>query len=227
VPIRNSHPPHTRARPHKAGLLAGATAAVGLTISSVAVVAWASPSAGNAGAATPSPQQLAEGRQHQHQLELVQQQQQLARQQEIAKQQLQQLVDTQKKNFLNTLAWDQAVAKNVAYENAMAHYLAEQAAARAAAAQAQAHVAAPSGAGFTGSVAATFACIRQAESSGNYSAVNSSSGAGGAYQFMPSTWRGLGGTGLPQDAPPAVQDAMALKAYQEDGWSPWRGDRCV
>jgi hypothetical protein len=196
------------------------------------VLLWASPSAGNAGAATPSAHQIAADRQHQHQLQVEKQQQQLAKQQ--AQQQAlakQQQLDEQKRQFLNTLAWDQAVAKNVAFENAVAHALAEQAAARAAAQAAQAHAAAAAAPAPaiapSGSVAATFACIRQAESSGNYSAVNSSSGAGGAYQFMPSTWRGLGGSGLPQDAPPAVQDAMALKAFQEDGWSPWRGDRCV
>jgi hypothetical protein len=72
-----------------------------------------------------------------------------------------------------------------------------------------------------------FACIRSAESGGNYAAVNSSSGAGGAYQFMPSTWAALGGAGLPENAPPSEQDAMAQKLYARDGWAPWRGDPCV
>ncbi len=52
--------------------------------------------------------------------------------------------------------------------------------------------------------------IAQCESGGDYTAVNSSSGAGGKYQFLPSTWAGLGGEGLPQDAPPAEQDRLAL-----------------
>jgi len=52
------------------------------------------------------------------------------------------------------------------------------------------------------------ATIVMCESGGNYSAVNSTTGAGGAYQIMPSTWAAYGGTGLPQNAPPAVQDAI-------------------
>ena len=62
-----------------------------------------------------------------------------------------------------------------------------------------------------------WACIRQHESSGDYSA-----GAGGAYQFQFGTWTAL--TGLPspaQDYPASVQDAAALKLYSERGWEPW------
>lgn len=70
---------------------------------------------------------------------------------------------------------------------------------------------------------AFLACVKQRESGGNYSAVNPSSGAGGAYQFMPSTWRALGGSGLPQHASPAQQDAMAAKLYATAGRSPWAG----
>lgn len=57
------------------------------------------------------------------------------------------------------------------------------------------------------------AYICQRESGGSYTAVNPSSGAGGKYQFLPSTWRALGGTGLPQHAPPHIQDAMAAKLW--------------
>ena len=93
---------------------------------------------------------------------------------------------------------------------------------------ASATASAPSAAPTTSSApGGTFACIRNAESGGNYTAVNAGSGAGGAYQFMPSTWQALGGSGLPEDAPPAVQDAMAQKLYAEEGWSPWVGDPCV
>lgn len=63
------------------------------------------------------------------------------------------------------------------------------------------------------------AAIRQQESGGNYRALNRGSGASGAYQFMPGTWRGalgmagLGGTGWvhvsARDAPPAIQDEAA------------------
>ncbi len=63
--------------------------------------------------------------------------------------------------------------------------------------------------------------IVQCESGGNYSAVNSSSGAGGAYQIMPSTWQAYGGQGLPQDASKAAQDSMAAKIYATAGPSAW------
>ena len=65
------------------------------------------------------------------------------------------------------------------------------------------------------------ASIVMCESGGNYRAVNPSSGAGGAYQILPSTWAAYGGTGLPQDAPPAEQDAIAAKIYAAGGASQW------
>jgi hypothetical protein len=65
------------------------------------------------------------------------------------------------------------------------------------------------------------ASIVMCESGGNYRAVNPSSGAGGAYQILPSTWAAYGGTGLPQDAPPAEQDAIAAKIYAAGGPSQW------
>jgi hypothetical protein len=63
--------------------------------------------------------------------------------------------------------------------------------------------------------------IVMCESGGNYRAVNPTSGAGGAYQILPSTWAAYGGTGLPQDAPPAEQDAIAAKIYAAGGPSQW------
>ena len=53
--------------------------------------------------------------------------------------------------------------------------------------------------------------IVMCESGGNFSAVNSSSGAGGAYQILPSTWQLYGGSGAPQDASPqrAEPDRLA------------------
>jgi hypothetical protein len=65
------------------------------------------------------------------------------------------------------------------------------------------------------------ASIVMCESGGNYSAVNASSGAGGAYQILPSTWAAYGGTGLPQNAPPAEQDAIAAKIYAAGGPGQW------
>jgi hypothetical protein len=65
------------------------------------------------------------------------------------------------------------------------------------------------------------ASIVMCESGGNYSAVNPSSGAGGAYQILPSTWAAYGGSGLPENAPPAEQDAIAAKIYAAGGPSQW------
>jgi chromosome segregation ATPase len=56
--------------------------------------------------------------------------------------------------------------------------------------------------------------IVMCESGGNYKAVNPTSGAGGAYQFMPDTYRRLGGKyGLPQNAPKWEQDKLAAKLW--------------
>lgn len=55
------------------------------------------------------------------------------------------------------------------------------------------------------------ATIRQRESGGNYSIKNGSSNASGAYQFMPKTWRGLGGQGWAGNASPQEQDRIARK----------------
>jgi muramidase (phage lysozyme) len=71
------------------------------------------------------------------------------------------------------------------------------------------------------SLSGTWACIVRLESGGNPRAVNPSSGAGGLFQFLPSTWASLGGTGRPQDASPALQFAMAQKLQARSGWSQW------
>jgi len=63
--------------------------------------------------------------------------------------------------------------------------------------------------------------IVQCESGGSYSAVNSQSGAGGAYQILPSTWQAYGGQGLPQSAPKAEQDRIAAAIYARQGSSAW------
>ena len=47
--------------------------------------------------------------------------------------------------------------------------------------------------------------IVMCESGGNYAALNPSSGAGGAYQIIPSTWEAYGGEGLPHEASKAEQ----------------------
>lgn len=77
-------------------------------------------------------------------------------------------------------------------------------------------------------------CVRNRESRGQYNAVNSSSGAGGAYQFLQSTWnntaRHAGRNDLvgthPSAASPADQDAMAQHLMSWMGASPWSGPGC-
>ncbi|MFN8161317.1 MAG: transglycosylase family protein [Solirubrobacterales bacterium] len=59
------------------------------------------------------------------------------------------------------------------------------------------------------------------ESGGNYGAVNPSSGAGGAYQILPSTWALYGGRGAPQDASKAEQDRIAAEIWADSGSSAW------
>jgi resuscitation-promoting factor RpfC len=72
------------------------------------------------------------------------------------------------------------------------------------------------------------ACVIARESGGNPRAVNPSSGAGGLYQFLPSTWRTLGFGGLPEYASIATQDAAFVKAYELWGTSPWSPyDHCT
>jgi peptidoglycan hydrolase CwlO-like protein len=63
--------------------------------------------------------------------------------------------------------------------------------------------------------------IVMCESGGNYHALNSSSGAGGAYQILPSTWAAYGGQGAPQNAPKAEQDRIAAEIWRDSGPSAW------
>ena len=65
------------------------------------------------------------------------------------------------------------------------------------------------------------AYIVMCESGGNYGAVNSSSGAGGAYQILPSTWELYGGQGEPQNAPKSEQDRIASEIWADSGPSAW------
>ena len=59
------------------------------------------------------------------------------------------------------------------------------------------------------------------ESGGNYGAVNPSSGAGGAYQILPSTWALYGGKGNPQDGSKAQQDRIAAQIWADSGSGAW------
>jgi hypothetical protein len=63
--------------------------------------------------------------------------------------------------------------------------------------------------------------IVMCESGGNYGALNPSSGAGGAYQILPSTWSLYGGQGLPQEAPKEEQDRIAAEIWADSGSGAW------
>jgi septal ring factor EnvC (AmiA/AmiB activator) len=63
--------------------------------------------------------------------------------------------------------------------------------------------------------------IVMCESGGNYGALNPSSGAGGAYQVLPSTWELYGGRGAPHEAPKAEQDRIAAEIWADSGGSAW------
>jgi septal ring factor EnvC (AmiA/AmiB activator) len=63
--------------------------------------------------------------------------------------------------------------------------------------------------------------IVMCESGGNYSALNPSSGAGGAYQIIPSTWEAYGGKGAPHEASKAEQDRIAAEIWADSGPSAW------
>ena len=63
--------------------------------------------------------------------------------------------------------------------------------------------------------------IVMCESGGNYGAVNGSSGAGGAYQILPSTWGLYGGKGAPQDASKQEQDQIAAQIWSDSGPGAW------
>jgi len=65
-----------------------------------------------------------------------------------------------------------------------------------------------------------WARLRRCESGGRYD-INTGNGFYGAYQFLPSTWRGLGYPGMPHHAPPHVQDAAAQKLQARSGWGQW------
>lgn len=64
--------------------------------------------------------------------------------------------------------------------------------------------------------------LRDCESGGDY-AEDSGNGFYGAYQFSLATWEGLGFSGLPSQAPPAVQDQAAQELQARSGWGQWPG----
>lgn len=65
-----------------------------------------------------------------------------------------------------------------------------------------------------------WARLRHCESGGRYD-INTGNGFYGAYQFVPSAWRGLGYAGMPHHAPAHVQDEAAQKLQARSGWGQW------
>jgi peptidoglycan hydrolase CwlO-like protein len=63
--------------------------------------------------------------------------------------------------------------------------------------------------------------IVMCESGGSFDALNPDSGAGGAYQILPSTWSTYGGEGSPQNAPPGEQHDIASQIWADSGGSAW------
>jgi len=93
--------------------------------------------------------------------------------------------------------------------------------ASSAPAAAPAPVAQASSASYSGASGSFQSCVIQAESGGDAGAVNASSGAGGLYGFLPSTWQALGYSGLPENASVAEQNAAFAKEYAQSGTSAW------
>ena len=63
--------------------------------------------------------------------------------------------------------------------------------------------------------------IAECESGGDPTAVSANGQHRGKYQFLTSTWRGLGGAGDPAKAPEGEQDDRAGTLLAEQGTKPW------
>jgi hypothetical protein len=62
--------------------------------------------------------------------------------------------------------------------------------------------------------------IAACESGGNWS-INTGNGFYGGLQFTLSTWRGYGGSGMPNQASRAAQIAVAKRIQAAQGWGAW------
>jgi len=67
----------------------------------------------------------------------------------------------------------------------------------------------------------TLESIASCESGGDPTAVSSDGTYRGKYQFHPSTWEAVGGSGDPAAAPEAEQDYRAALLLSQSGSSPW------
>ena len=62
--------------------------------------------------------------------------------------------------------------------------------------------------------------LAQCESGGNWS-INTGNGYYGGLQFLPSTWRSSGGTGMPHEHSREEQIRVAENLRAQAGFSPW------
>jgi LysM repeat protein len=62
--------------------------------------------------------------------------------------------------------------------------------------------------------------LAQCESGGNWS-TNTGNGYYGGIQFNTTTWRAMGGTGMPNQASKAQQIAVAERTLAAQGWNAW------
>ncbi|KZM36009.1 resuscitation-promoting factor [Oerskovia enterophila] len=67
-----------------------------------------------------------------------------------------------------------------------------------------------------------WAALAKCESGGN-PATNTGNGYYGLYQFSATTWRAMGGSGLPSDASAAEQTQRAQALQARSGWGQWPG----
>jgi peptidoglycan hydrolase-like protein with peptidoglycan-binding domain len=67
----------------------------------------------------------------------------------------------------------------------------------------------------------TLARIAQCESGGSPTAISADGQYRGKYQFTRATWRAMGGSGDPAQAPEAEQDQRAAVLLAREGTSPW------
>lgn len=72
----------------------------------------------------------------------------------------------------------------------------------------------------SGPSSGVWAAIANCESGGNW-ATNTGNGYYGGLQFTLSSWRAVGGTGLPSDASAAEQIARAQALEARSGWGNW------
>jgi peptidoglycan hydrolase-like protein with peptidoglycan-binding domain len=76
------------------------------------------------------------------------------------------------------------------------------------------------GSASAGGSVAQFERLAQCESNGNWS-INTRNGYYGGLQFNLATWRGIGMTGYPHQAPKSTQIAAGQKLHSQRGWAPW------